>query len=150
MRIAAVLLLAAATAMPAAAQAASADVLFQQFGLFGTWAIDCQQAAAPANPHVSITTPSVGLVVEEHDLGPDYTTNHYSILSAERGSAEQLTVAVIFQPGAEGEERQTLTFLIRKGTRRTLFNRPDGGAVRVKNGIALANGSKTPVLNKCD
>ena len=150
MRIAAVLLLAAATAMPAAAQAASADVLFQQFGLFGTWAIDCQQPAAPANPHVSITTPSVGLVLEEHDLGPDYATNHYSILSAEQGSAEQLTVAVIFQPGAEGEERQQLTFLIRKGTRRTLFNQPDGGAVRVKNGIALANGNKTPVLKKCD
>jgi len=150
MRIAAVLLLAAATAMPAAAQAASADVLFQQFGLFGTWAIDCQQPAAPANPHVSITTPSVGLVLEEHDLGPDYATNHYSILSAEQGSAEQLTVAVIFQPGAEGEERQTLTFLIRKGARRTLFNQPDGGAVRVKNGIALANGNKTPVLKKCD
>jgi hypothetical protein len=150
MRIAAVLVLAAATAMPAAAAAASADVLFQQFGLFGTWAIDCQQPAAPANPHVSITTPSVGLVVEEHDLGPNYATNHYSILSAEQSSTEQLSVAVIFQPGAEGEERQKLTFLIRKGTRRTLFNQPDGGAVRVKNGIVLANGSKTPVLNKCD
>ena len=150
MRIAAVLLLAAATAMPAVAKAASADVLFQQFGLFGTWAIDCQQPAAPANPHVSITTPSVGLVVEEHDLGPDYATNHYSILSAEQSSAEQLTVAVIFQPGAEGEERQTLTFLVRKGTRRTIFNQPDGGAVRVRDGIALANGNKTPVLKKCD
>src|SRR5664279_1405538 len=150
MRIVAVMLLTIATAMSAAAQTASVDVLFQQFGLFGTWAPDCLQPAAPANPHVSITTPSAGLVVEEHDLGPDYATNHYSILSAEQASAEQLTVAVIFQPGAEDEERQKLTFLIRKGTRRTLFNQPDGGAVRVKDGIALANGSQTPVLKKCD
>jgi len=150
MRVAAVLVLAAATAMPAAAQTAPVDVLFQQFGLFGTWASDCRQPTSPANPHVSITTPSPGLVSESHDLGPDYTVNRYSMVSAERLSAEQLVVAVIFQPGTDDEERQKLVFLVRKGTRRTLFNQPDGGAVRVQDGIALAHGSKTPVLNKCD
>ena len=150
MRIVAVLVLAAATAMSAAAQTAPVDVLFQQFGLFGTWASDCRQSASPANPHVSITTPSPGLVSETHDLGRDYAVNHYSILSAERLSAEQLSVAVIFQPGTETEEREKLIFLVRDRTRRTMFNQPDGGAVRVKDGIALAHGSKTPVLNKCD
>jgi hypothetical protein len=150
MRIAAVMALAVATAMPAAAQTAPVDVLFQLFGLFGTWAGDCRQPASPANPHVSITTPSPGLVSETHDLGPDYTINRYSMVSAERLSADQLAVAVIFQPGADDEERQKLTFLVRKDTRRTLFNQPDGGAVRVKDGIALAHGSKTPVLNKCE
>ena len=59
-------------------------------------------------------------------------------------------MAVIFQPGAQGEERQKLVFLIRNGTRRTMFNQPDGGAVRVKDGIALAHGIKTPVLKKCE
>jgi hypothetical protein len=150
MRIAAVLVLAAATAMPAAAQTAPVDVLFQQFGLFGTWAGDCRQPASPANPHVSITTPSPGLVSESHDLGPDYTINRYSMVTAERLSVEQLAVAVIFQPGTDDEERQKLVFLVRKDTRRTLFNQPDGGAVRVQDGIALAHGSKTPVLNKCE
>ena len=150
MRIAAVMVLAAATAMPAAAQTAPVDALFEQFGLFGIWAADCQQPASPANPHVSITTPSPGLVSESHDLGPNYTINHYSMVSAERLSAEQLAVAVIIQPGAETEERQKLVFRVREGTRRTMFNQPDGGAVRVKDGIALAHGSKTPVLNKCE
>jgi hypothetical protein len=150
MRIAAVMVLAAATAMPAAAQTAPVDVLFEQFGLFGTWATDCQQPASPANPHVSITTPSPGLVSESHDLGPNYAINHYSMVSAERLSTEHLAVAVIFQPGTETEERQKLVFRVREGTRRTLFNQPDGGAVRVKDGIALAHGSKTPVLNKCE
>jgi hypothetical protein len=89
-------------------------------------------------------------VSESHDLGPNYTINHYSMVSAERLSAEQLAVAVIFQPGTETEERQNLVFRVREGTRRTLFNQPDGGAVRVKDGIALAHGSKTPVLNKCE
>jgi hypothetical protein len=150
MRIVAVMVLAAATAMSAAATAAPVDVLFQQFGLFGTWAPDCLQPAAPANPHVSITTPSAGLVLEDHDLGPDFAINSYSMLSAERLSAERLSVQVIFQPGGADEERDRLEFRVRKSTRRTMFNQADGGKVLVKDGIALANGSKTPVLKKCD
>ena len=149
MRIVAVIVLTAATAMSASAETASIDVLFQQFGLFGTWALDCGQAASPANPHVSITTPSAGLVLEDHDLGHDYAVNHYNMLAAERLSAERLAVQVIFQLGTEAEERQKLVFLVRDRTRRTMFNQPEGGAVRVKDGIALAHGSKTPVLRKC-
>ncbi len=101
MRIVAVFVLAVSTAMPAAAQTAAVDDLFQQFGLFGTWAADCKQPASPANPHVSITTPSAGLVLESHDLGADYAINRYSVLSAKRLSDERLSVEVIFQPGTE-------------------------------------------------
>jgi hypothetical protein len=150
MRIVAVLVFAFATALPTAATATSVDILFQQFGLFGTWAPDCERAASPANPHVSITTPSPGVVLESHDIGDRYAINRYSMLSAERMSDEQLAVEVIFQPGADGEERQKLVFLVRERTRRTLFNQLEGGAVRVKDGIVLSQGSKTPVLHKCE
>jgi hypothetical protein len=150
MRIAAAIVLAVLTAMPVAATAPSVEDLFRQFGLFGNWATDCKQPATPANPHVSISTPSTGLVRENHDLGRDYAVNRYSVLSAERLSDTRLSVKVIFQPGTDSEERQTLEFLIRERTRRTMFNQPAGGAVRVKDGIALAHGSKTPVLNKCE
>ena len=146
MRFVAVLVLAGATS----AAAAPVDMLFQEFGLFGTWASDCTQPATPANPHVSITVPSPGLVLEEHDLGPNYAVNRYSMVSAERLSADELAVEVIFQPGTETEERERLVFLVRKDTRRTMFNQPEGGPVRVKDGVVLARGSKTPVLNKCD
>ncbi len=147
MRTMAAIVLAALAIMPAAAP--SVENLFQEFDLFGNWAADCKQPATPANPHVGITMPSPGLVLEEHDLGADFARNRYSVLSAEKLSATSLSVAVIFQPGAQGEERQTLVFQIRKATRRTMFNQPAGGAVRVKDGIALARGSKTPVLRKC-
>lgn len=153
MRIAAVLVLAffaAISAVLPAAAAPSVEELFQQFGLFGAWAADCQQPATPGNPHVSISMPTSGLVLEDHDLGSDFAVNRYSVLSAERVSADRLSVAVIFQPGAEGEERQKLVFLIRNGTRRTMFNQADGGPVRVKDGIALARHTKTPLLRKCE
>lgn len=132
------------------AGATSVDDLFEQFGLFGTWATDCARPATPVNPHVSITRPSLGLVLEDHDLGPDFAINRYSVLSAKQVSATSLSVNVIFQPGTESEERQKLVFSVRDNTRRTLFNQADGGAVRVKDGVALAEGKKTPVLQKCN
>ena len=132
------------------AAAASVEELFQQFGLFGTWAADCSKPATPANPRVSITTPSAGLVLEDHNLGPDFAVNRYSIVSAERLSGTSVSVNVIFQPGTQVEERQKLVFSVQENTRRTMFNQPDGGAVRVKDGIALARGTKTPLLRRCD
>jgi len=149
MRVAAVIVLVVVTATSAAASPSIED-LFQAFNLFGSWAADCKQPATPANPRVSISMPSAELVLEEHDLGSDFARNRYSVLSAERISATRLSVAVIFQPGTPEEERQKLTFLIRNGTRRTIFNQPDGSPVRVKDGIALAHHVKTPVLRKCE
>ena len=136
--------------MPAAAEAASVEELFQQFDLFGTWAPDCEQPASPANPHVSITMPSAGQVLEDHDLGSGFAVNRYSMLSAERLSDERLSVEMIFQPGTTAEERAEADLPGPQGTRRTMFNQPDGGEVRVKDGIALPRGSKTPVLRKCE
>jgi hypothetical protein len=150
MRVVAVLLIAASCLVSPRASAASVEEVFQQFGLFGTWAADCNKSATPGNPHVSIAMPSVGLVLENHNLGPDFTVNRYSVLSAQPESATSLSVDVIFQPGTEGEERQKLVFSVRDNTRRTMFNQTDNGTIRVRDGIALARGSKTPLLRKCE
>src|SRR4249919_2247908 len=145
MRLVAVIGVVVLVALPEMANAASVEQVFQEFGLFGTWATDCSSPATPGNPHVNITMPSAGLVLEDHDLGPDFAVNRYSVLSAEPVSQTSLSVDVIFQPGTEVEERQKLVFSVRANTRRTLFNQTNGGAVRVKDGIALARGSKTPL-----
>ena len=155
MRIAAVFVFACvaaiqSTALLPAAAGTSVEELFHEFGLFGTWSTDCKGPATPQNPRVIIRTPTAGLVLEDHDLGSDYAVNRYSVLAARRLADERLSVDVIFQPGATGEERQKLEFLVHEGTRRTMFNQPDGGAVRVKSGIALARGSRTPLLKKCE
>ena len=149
MRSSAVLALCVCFAMLNGAKAESVEDLFNQFNLFGNWATNCNTPPTPVNPHVSITMPSAGLVLEDHNLGPNYTVNRYSVLSAEKVSPTNLSVSVIFQPGTEAEERQKLVFAVREKTRRTMFNQADGGAVRVRDGIALARGSKTPLLHKC-
>lgn len=150
MRLLAVSAVVATFVVSSSVNAGSVDELFQQYNLFGTWAADCSKPATPSNPRVSITTPSAGLVLEDHNLGPDFSMNRYSVLSAEKVSANSISVEVIFQPGTEVEERQKLVFSVRDNTRRTMFNQADGGTVRVKNGVALARGSKTPLLRKCE
>jgi hypothetical protein len=153
MRVAAVLLSVVLTALPAAAvpeEGPPPEQLFKQFGLFGEWAGDCAAPAAPENPHVNISEIAPGVILEEHDLGPDNVLNRYSVLAARRLSATELSVEVLFHPGAENEERQMLTFQVRDNTRRTMFNQVKGGPVQVKDGIVLWNGSKTPVLHKCE
>lgn len=150
MRLVALIGVVALVALPGIASATSVQEVFQEFGLFGTWATDCNSPATPVNPHVSITMPSSGLVLEDHDLGPDFAVNRYSVLSAVPVSHTNVSVQVIFQPGTEVEERQKLVFSIHKNTRRTLFNQSDDGAIRVKDGIAVGRGSKTPLLRKCE
>ena len=150
MRLVAVIGVAVLVALPEIANAASVQEVFQEFRLFGTWATDCNSPATPGNPHVTITTSSAGLVLEAHDLGADFAVNRYSVLSAEPVSQTNVSVQVIFQPGTTVEERQKLVFAIGNNTRRTIFNQSDGGAIRVKDGIAVARGSRTPLLRKCE
>jgi hypothetical protein len=170
MRIAAVFCLMLALALPAAAaptpaidptEAPPAAVpelppagpgvieLFRGFGLFGTFAPDCNRPAAPNNPHVSVTQEQGGLVIETHDVGGDYATNIYGVRAARKLGAARLQIYVVFVPGTQAEEFQTLELMVGKGTRRTMFNRVDDGPVRVRRGIALALGSKTPLLKRC-
>jgi hypothetical protein len=161
MRIAAVILIAAAAFMPAAAgpavakdatgdiaKNAAVEQVFGSFGLFGNWAVDCGQPASPANPRVGIAVED-GHVRETNDVGPGYIANRYDVVTARRIAADRLEVVVLFMPGTPIEERQTLVLQVHDGTRRTMFNRLEGGEIRVRHGIAVSTGAKTPVLKKC-
>ena len=142
--------------MPAAAQdakapadAAAIEAVLRDAGLFGTWAVDCQSAPTPANPHVSILIADGGGVIERHELGGNYETNNYSVIAAKRLSSTRVSVEVLFKPGSEREQEQSLVFAVDNGTRRTMFNRIAGGAVLVKDGVVAGHKVKTPVLKKC-
>lgn len=156
MRRAAVLGLVLATAWAVTASAAGdsgegppPEVVFQEFGLFGTWAIDCAVKASPANPHITISQPAPGIILEDHDLGPHNVVNRYSILAARKLSGTRLSLQVIFAPGRKNEERQKLVWRVKDGTLRTLFNQPKDGPVRVRDGVAVGYGIATPLLRKC-
>jgi hypothetical protein len=142
--------LAANFAALSATAAPSAETVFREFDLFGRFATHCDQPATPENPHVSVSAPGNGAVLEEQDVGSQFAINRYRVLTAKRLSDTRLAVTVVFQAGAQDQERQRLEYLVGKGTRRTIFNQPEGGEVRVKNGVAIAIGLATPVLRKCE
>ncbi|MBS0246637.1 MAG: hypothetical protein JSR61_08440 [Proteobacteria bacterium] len=131
----------------------NAEPVFRDLNLLGNWARDCAAPASPQNPHVATTAPGDGRVVEVHDVGPEYASNLYHFIAARRLDKDSIEAQALFRPGLEGEEPQTLVMRIGKDargtdTRRTIYNRGDDG-VRVRNGVALRSGLKTPVLRRC-
>jgi len=149
MRKAGLVVLFILSVVPVAA-APSVEDLFRQFGLFGTWAVDCSQPVTPENLYVVVAMPGPGQIVENHDLGPAGVINRYRILSAKRLSATELAVDVMFQPGTEFEEKQKLVWSVHGGTRRTMRNQPEHGPPVVQDGVALGFGIETPLLHKCE
>lgn len=123
--------------------------LLRTHDLFGTFARDCGRPPAPDNPHVQVSQESGGVVIERHEFGPELADNVYSVRAVRRLSSGRLEFKVVFVPGSMNEEFQTLELLVGKDTRRTIFNRVDNGPVRVRRGVAVANGKKTPLLRKC-
>ena len=150
MRFLGAFVIAVALSAAAAAGPLTTEELFNEFHLFGNWALDCKREAAPDNPHVTITMPSPGVIIEDHDLGTENAVNRYSVLSAQKLSDTRLAVQVIFQPGRDNEERQKLVWAFGSGSRRTMFTQPEDGPVRVKDGVAVTYGVATPVLHKCE
>ena len=142
--------------LPAAAQdvsppadVATIEAVLRDAGLFGTWAVDCQAGPTPANPHVSILMADGGSVIERHELGSGYEVNNYRVVAAQRLSQTRVSVDVLFKPGSEREQEQSLVFAVENDTRRTMFNHIVGGAVVVKDGVVADHNVKTPVLKKC-
>ena len=131
----------------------TAEPVFRDAGLLGDWAVACDKPASPMNPHVSVTAPGAGLIVEHHDVGADFAPNLYHVVAARRIDSKDIEARALFRPGTENEDEQTLVMRVakdKKGTdiRRTMFNRGEDG-VRVKNGIAVRSGMKTAVLRRC-
>ena len=156
MRLAAFVLLVLTGVLPAAAQdarppvdVAKIEAVLRDAGMFGTWAVDCQAAPTPANPHVSMLMADGGSVIERHELGGDFEINIYQVVAAMRLSKTRVSVDVLFKPGSAREQEQSLVFAIENETRRTMFNRIAGGTVVVKDGIVAGHNVKTPVLKKC-
>jgi len=149
MRLVTVLVVALFAGSAAAQEKPSVAALFKDYGLIGTWAVDCKADPSPTNPHVEVSEDESGAIVERHDLGGDYRVNAYRMLAAKRVSPTEVSVQALFDPGTEDEQKQDLTFAVRDSTRRTIFTRVEGGPVRVKNGIAVGFGAKTPRLRKC-
>jgi hypothetical protein len=137
-------------AASAAARPSSAVREFGHFNLFGTWAPNCSEAPSPDNPRVTVSRVEQGRVLEQHDFGPDYETNRYVVVTARRIGRDRLAVEAMFEQGDAEPQRQRIILRVERHRRRTLFNGSEGEPPRVKDGIAVAAGTPTPLLVKCE
>jgi hypothetical protein len=150
MRIAAAIAVMAIFAGTAAAKSPGVERLFNEFGLFGAWAVDCAAAPSLDNPHVDIGKAKPGAVLEQHDFGPGYEPNRYVIRAARRLSGHRLAIDALFERAGAEPQRQLIVLTIEGHSRRTIFTGTEDEPPRVLNGIAVANGAPTPTLKKCD
>jgi hypothetical protein len=65
-------------------------------------------------------------------------------------SGRRLAVDALFQQGEAEPQRQMIVMRIKQQTRRTVFTAMGNGPPLVNDGVAVAAGKPTPLLNKCD
>jgi hypothetical protein len=150
MRIAAVLAVTAALVAAADARPVSVTRIYRALDLYGTWAPNCAETPSPDNPRVHVAESERRAVLEEDDFGPAYEVNRYVIVAARRMSGHRLALDVLFQQADSEPQRQLIVMRLEDRTRRTMFTATADEPPRVKDGIAVAVGKPTPLLNKCD
>ncbi|MFB6461819.1 hypothetical protein [Bradyrhizobium tunisiense] len=142
--IAAAMLWAAIT--PAAAAGTLAATV-EQWGLLGSWAVDC--AARPDRDKGALLTYEIrkdGRVMYRRNFGEARDENE--IVSA-TVNADGLLNMMVYFPSL----RQTREFgllLAKDGSLRAIYNRSERGEYTIRDGKYIATGSPTPLQQRCD
>jgi hypothetical protein len=142
--------IAAAVLWVALASTAGAETLaatIEQWGLLGSWAIDC--AARPDRDKGALLTYEIrkdGRVMYRRDFGEAKDENE--VVSA-TVNAEGLLNVMVYFPSL----RQTREFglsLAKDGSLRAIYNRSERGEYTIRDGKYVATGAPTPQQQRCD
>ncbi len=142
--IAAVVLWVAFTSM-AGAETLAATV--QQWGLLGSWAVDC--AARPDRDKGALLTYEIrkdGRVMYRRNFGEAKDENE--VVSA-TVNAEGLLDVMVFFPSLH-QTREFGLLLQKDGSLRAIYNRSERGEYTIKDGKYVATGAPTPAQQRCD
>jgi hypothetical protein len=139
-----VLLAALAVIVPGAAWAGADSDAVVQFGLVGSWALNCQAAPSPANPFMSFDPSTSGEPIRQIITGRPQYDSHVPVskVSAIGTARLQLTYP---QGGV------TITVVLEKDQQRIrpIDAMASDGTVSVKDGIVQYSGQPTAWLFKC-
>ncbi|WP_271530278.1 hypothetical protein [Bradyrhizobium sp. CCBAU 25338] len=142
--IAAVVLWVAFTSM-AGAETLAATV--EQWGLLGSWAVDC--AARPDRDKGALLTYEIrkdGRVMYRRNFGEAKDENE--VVSA-TVNAEGLLDVMVFFPALH-QTREFGLLLQQDGSLRAIYNRSERGEYTIKDGKYVATGAPTPAQQRCD
>jgi hypothetical protein len=125
--------------------AASALETSRQWGLIGTWAVDCQSPPGERNIYLTYEIGKDGKLLHKRDFGVGQDTN--DVLRARVASKGELQLVVNF---SQLSETRTYTLMMGgDGRIRALTNRDSKGRYTIRNGRLLANGNPTPWQSRC-
>ncbi|MCJ9701478.1 MULTISPECIES: hypothetical protein [unclassified Bradyrhizobium] len=142
--IAAALLWAAITPT-AGAETLAATV--KQWGLLGSWAVDC--AARPDRDKGALLAYEIrkdGRVMYRRNFGEAKDENE--VVSATVNAEGLLNVMVYFPSLHQAREFGLL--LAKDGSLRAIYNRSERGEYTIRDGAYVATGAPTPVQQRCD
>lgn len=134
-------------AITPAAAAGTLAATVEQWGLLGSWAVDC--AARPDRDKGALLTYEIrkdGRVMYRRNFGEARDENE--IVSA-TVNADGLLNMMVYFPSL----RQTREFgllLAKDGSLRAIYNRSERGEYTIRDGKYIATGAPTPIQQRCD
>lgn len=140
---AAVLLIAFTTVARAGTLAATVE----QWGLLGSWAVDC--AARPDRDKGALLTYEIrkdGRVMYRRNFGDAKDENE--VVSA-TATADGLLNVMVYFPSLQ-QTREFGLLLSKQGSLRAIYNRSERGVFTIKDGKYVATGIPTPAQQRCD
>lgn len=137
-------LLVAAT--PAFADESLVSGALKQFGLLGTWAIDCAHAAGPADEYSIYAISPAGEATLTYTRGQFYRDVVYAISTAERVAENRLGLRVLRMP----ERIAVEMVLLKEGNSvRVWSSHTPDGRMLVIDGVITGNGKDSPRFKRC-
>ena len=130
------------------ANAQSAASAVRDFGLLGTWAIDCKDLPSPQNEHSIFAIAGTDTVRLRNDFGRDYDEMVYRIVSAKPIAADRMAIRQILM----NDTRIVLdTVMLKNDDRVRVWSSHglDGTALVSDGTIPSTNGQETRWATRC-
>jgi len=134
-------------ALVPSARAETLAATVEQWGLLGSWAVDC--AARPDRDKGALLTYEIrkdGRVMYRRNFGDARDENE--VVSATTNAEGLLNVMVYF-PSLH-QTREFGLLLLKDGSLRAIYNRSERGEYTIRDGKYVATGAPTPAQQRCD
>ena len=134
------------TAAPDLADSNPVPVILRQFGLLGTWALDCAHAAGPNDEHSVYAVSASGEATLSYTRGEPYRDIVYTIQAADRMAPDRLALTVLHMPDRTPVD---LVLLKEGGSLRVWSSHTADGRMLVVGGVITGNGKESPRFKRC-
>ena len=120
--------------------------ILQQFGLLGTWAIDCARPASPDNEYSIYRVSASGEATLAYARGEPYRDIAYAIRTAQLVTEQRLSLQVLRLP-----EKIPVDLVLRKDgdAVQVWSSHTPNGRMLVIDGVITGNGAPSPRFERC-